>query len=473
MKHGLIAIYVVMGLWGYALAQGDHKGHEKTAEKAQYVCPMHPEVVSDQPGVCPICNMKLEKKTAESPAVIQDHKAHGGGSNSTEAQKTIYYCPMHPTYTSDRPGDCPICNMKLIERTGAPEVLTVRIPGQADVVVSPERQQLIGVRWGKVERRPLNKTLRTVGRVDYDEGKVSQVHLLIDGWIQHLFVDYTYQQVKKGQALFSVYSPDLVASQEEYLLALRAQKQFAENPFADVAAGASALLESAHRRLQLWGISDDQIKALSLRGTPLTALTIHAEHNGFVIEKQARAGMRVEAGMPLYVIADLSQVWVYADIYEYELSRVQVGQVVQVKPTYLPGQIIHGAVTYVNPVVDPQTRTGRVRIELPNPNGQLKPGMFADVEILISKGTGLVVPGSAVLDSGSRQIVFVNSGAGRFEPRQVKIGERFLDDYEVLEGLMEGETVVTSANFLIDAESQIKAALNAMSAGHQHGDRHD
>jgi RND family efflux transporter MFP subunit len=394
------------------------------------------------------------------------HAGHAERATAPAEKKTTrYHCPMHPHYISDRPGDCPICGMKLvpIEEEG----ITVSVPGLADVKISPERQQLIGVKTGAVERRPLSRAIRAVGKVDYDERKVTHIHARIQGWIQRLFVDYTGQLVRKHQPLFTIYSPELVATQEEYLLALRAKRSLQDNPFPDVASGSATLLEAARRRLLLWEVPEAQIAELERTGRPLTEVSILSHSDGFVIEKKALEGMRVEAGEDLYVLADLSNVWVYADIYEYELPLVKVGQGATVGLSYAQGESFRGKVVYVYPYMESQTRTARVRVELHNPGWKLKPGMFANVEIRTEQGEGLAVPGSAVLDSGERKVVFVDRGEGRFEPREVRLGVRVGKDFEVLQGLSEGERVITSANFLIDSESQIKAALEGM-GGHAH-----
>lgn len=437
-KHILLIVVVALPLLGIGCAKkgnGEATRHEGHAEKA---------VASATP---------------------QGHEGHEVASKEKKAKK--YHCPMHPSYISDKPGDCPICGMKLVPIQEQEEAITVSVPGLAEVKISPERQQLIGVKTGAVERRALDKTIRTVGKVDYDERNLAHVHTRIEGWIKKLFVNYTGQLVKKGQPLFTIYSPEVVATQEEYLLALRAKKSLQDNPFQDVASGSAALLEAARRRLLLWEISEAQIAELERTGKPFTEVVIASHSSGFVIEKKALEGMRVEAGEDLYVIADLSDVWVYADIYEYELPLVKVGQEATVSLSYYPGETFQGKVVYIYPYLETQTRTAKVRIEFPNPGWRLKPGMFANVEIETERGEGLVVPGSAVLDSGERKIVFVDRGEGRFEPREVKLGGRAGEGFEVLQGLSEGERVITSANFLIDSESQIKAALGAM-AGHQH-----
>ena len=412
---------------------------------------------------------------AEKAAATARQSHEGMGHEMPEAKppaekerKILFYRdPMHPQYTSPKPGTAPDCGMDLVPVYEDEAAITVSVPGQAEVKISPERQQLIGVKTGVVARRALDRTIRAVGRGDYDERNLVHIHTRVEGWIKELFVDYTGQFVKKHQPMFTIYSPELVATQEEYLLALRAKRSLQDNPFQDVASDATSLLEAARRRLLLWEVSEDQIAALERTGKPLMEVAIVSHAAGFVIEKRALEGMRVAPGEDLYMIADLSDVWVYADIYEYELASVQVGQEATVTLTAYPGETFRGKVVYIYPYVEDQTRTAKVRVELPNPGWRLKPGMFANVEIQTKRGEGLVVPGSAVLDSGTRQVAFVDRGAGRFEPREVKLGGRAGEDFEVLAGLSEGERVITSASFLIDSESQIKAALGAM-AGHQH-----
>lgn len=430
---------------------------------------MNPQYTSPTPGKAPdgMDLVPVYEDEADVAAVAegQGHEGHATGTTGENALK--YHCPMHPSYIADKPGECPICGMTLVPLEEQEEPITIAVPGLAEVRISPERQQLIGVRTGAVERRLLDKTIRTVGKVDYDERKVAHVHTRIDGWIKEIFVNYTGQLVKMHQPLFTLYSPELVATQEEYLLALRARQRLGDNPFQDVAAGSAGLLEAARRRLLLWEVSASQIAELERTGKPLMEVTINSHSEGFVVEKKALEGMRVEGGEDLYMLADLSDVWVYADIYEYELPLVEVGQQAAVRLSYYPGEEFRGEVVYIYPYLDSQTRTAKVRIEFPNPNWKLKPGMFANVEIQTERGEGLVVPGSAILDSGTRKTVFVDKGEGRFEPREVTLGGRAGDGFEVFSGLQEGEQVITSANFLIDSESQIKAALGAMT-GHQH-----
>ncbi len=331
------------------------------------------------------------------------------------------------------------------------------------VQISPERQQLIGVKFGIVEDKTMEKVIRTVGRVDYDEKRLVTVAPKIGGWIEKLYVDFTGRYVQKGEPLLTIYSPELVSAQEEYLIALRNLK--------DLPGSGSSLLESARRRLKLWDISDAQIKALEERREVSKTLTLHSPFNGFVLEKMAYQGMNVMPGMALFKLADLSVVWLYADIYEYEFPLIRLGQEGTIQLSYYPGESIKGKIIYIYPYMDSATRTVKVRFEVPNPHGKLKPEMFANVEIKIPMGKKLVVPEGAIIDTGTRQVAIVDRGSGYFEPREVKIGMKVNEDYVVLGGLKKGERVVTSANFLIDSESKFKEAIGGMAGmpGMEHG----
>jgi Cu(I)/Ag(I) efflux system membrane fusion protein len=338
------------------------------------------------------------------------------------------------------------------------------------VQISPERQQLIGVKFGRVEIRPLEKVMRTVGRVDYDEKRIVTISPKIGGWIDELFVDFTGRFVRQGEPLLTIYSPELVSTQEEYLVALRARKDLVKSPFPEVAASGNSLAESAKRRLKLWDISDDQIKALEESGQAKKTLTLFSPFSGFVLEKMAYKGMSVMPGMALYKLADLSVVWLYVDIYEYELPFVKLGQEATIQLSYLPGETFKGKAIYIYPSLNPETRTAKVRFEFPNPHGELKPEMYANAEIKVQLGQKLVVPDGAIIDTGIRQMAIVDKGGGYFEPREVKVMKGTENYYEVISGLKAGERVVTSANFLVDSESKLKEAMGGMMMpGMEHG----
>jgi membrane fusion protein, copper/silver efflux system len=341
------------------------------------------------------------------------------------------------------------------------------------VNISPERQQLIGVKIGTVEQRHLEKQIRTTGRVDYDEKRLVTISLKIGGWVEDLYVDFTGAYVKKGQPLLTIYSPELVSTQEEYIVALKAKEGFMKSPFPEVASSGDSLAASARRRLKLWDISDDQIKALEQSGQPQKTLTLHSPYEGFLLERMVYRGMNVIPGMALFKLADLSVVWIYADIYEYELPLIRLGQVASVRLAYLPSETFTGKVIYIYPSLDPKARTAKVRLEFPNPKGRLKPEMYADVNLKIDLGEKLTVPEGAVIDTGVRQVAFIDKGSGYFEPREVKLGVKVDQYYEVIEGLKPGERVVTSANFLIDSESSFKEAMGGMGGmpGMEHGSK--
>jgi len=322
--------------------------------------------------------------------------------------------------------------------------------------LSPDRQQLLGVVLTTVEKRQLAREIRTVGRVEYDERKLAFVNTKFGGWIERLDVDFTGVFVRKGQRLMAIYSPELVSAQEEYLLTMRAARALPGSQ------GGRELLDAARRRLLSWDIWESHIKELEATGRAQRILDIHSPISGYVIEKMALQGLRVEPGMNLYKIADITRVWIDAAIYEYEVPLIKLGQEATVDLSYAPGEVLRGRVSYIYPYLDEKTRTVRVRVEFPNPHGNLKPGMYADVVLRSERGEALAVPQTAVLDTGSRKLVFVSRGEGRFDPREIKTGYVAGGYYQVLEGLKPGEKVVTSANFLIDSESQLSTSTGQM-----------
>ncbi|MBS0159905.1 MAG: efflux RND transporter periplasmic adaptor subunit [Nitrospira sp.] len=321
---------------------------------------------------------------------------------------------------------------------------------------------MIGVKYQPVARRPLEKVIRTVGRVAVDERKLGKVTIKFHGWIEELFVSALGDHVKRGQQLFTIYSPDLVASQEEYLLALQGQKRLGTSEFPEVARGSQDLFEATKRRFQLWDITEDHLRELEYTGKVMKALPIHSPITGTVIRKEALAGAHVDPGEELYTIADLSHLWVLADIYEYELSFVKIGQQAAVTLSYDPGTVLKGKVGFIYPTLDPKTRTAKVRFELDNRDEKLKPDMYANVELRVELGVRLAIPQESIIESGAKQVVFLHLGEGRLEPRLIKTGVRAGEWSEVLDGLKEGEHIVTSANFLIDSESRLKSVVEGM-----------
>jgi RND family efflux transporter MFP subunit len=330
------------------------------------------------------------------------------------------------------------------------------------VTVSPEKQQLIGVRIATVERKPMVRTVRTVGIITYDETKVTHVHSKIEGWIDKLYVDYTGKLVEKGQPLFTIYSPDLLATQQEYLLAIKSKERLGDSSIPEVRSGAASLVEASKRRLALWDISENQIRELEENGQAQRTLTLYAPHSGFVIKKDANQGMRIMPDRELYTIADLSTVWVNVDIYENEIPFVRPGQTATVALSYDPNSTINGKVSFIYPYVDEKTRTAKARLDVPNPGFKLKPDMYVNAEIKIDGGRHLAVPEEAVLDSGMRKLVFVDKGNGHFEPKEVKLGAKLDGFYQIVSGLDEGQRIAASSAFLLDSESRLAEAMGAM-----------
>ncbi len=337
------------------------------------------------------------------------------------------------------------------------------VPGYAEVQIDPGKLQLFGVTTEKLQIRDLSKTLRTVGLVEVDERKIANVQTKFKGWIEELFVNFTGTPVSCGEPLFSVYSPDLLTAQEEYLLALEGDEHPVEGMFGEELTKSNEdLLDAARGRLELWDVPEEEIQRLTETRIPSKTLTIDSPVEGIVLKKNAFVGMNVEPGMNIFTIADLSHVWVMADIYEQDISWIKMGQKATLTLTSFPGKSLTGSVAFVSFVVEPSTRTMKVRFDFDNPNEQLKPGMYATVEMQINMGNALAVPESAVIDTGQRKIVFVQTGKGRFEPREVQLGFKAGPYYQVIGGLDSNEEVVTSSQFLIDSESRLKAAGGGM-----------
>ena len=326
------------------------------------------------------------------------------------------------------------------------------------VVIPAVTRQLIGVRTVAVTYAPLEQEVRAVGTVEYDERKLTKVNLRVSGWIEQVFVNAIGQSVRAGQPLLTLYSPDLLATQDEYLLAVKAQAQLEGSPVAEARQQAAALVASARERLRLWNLTDEQIGAIERRGKAERVLALYAPSSGIVLKRQALPGNYVEPGTTLYELADLSTVWINGDIYESEIQSVKLNQPAKVTFEAYPSETFPGKVTYIYPYLNEATRTVRVRMEFPNPHLKLKPGMYGNVVLGVDAGRRLVVPKEAVLDSGLRQLVFLDLGQGVYQPYPVKLGRRSQEYVEVLEGVKEGDRVVTSANFLLDAESKLASA---------------
>jgi RND family efflux transporter MFP subunit len=406
-------------------------------------------------GKVPFLHEKGEVEHAgrEIPTASVPQKIEG-----KKEKKILYWTdPMMPGYKSDKPGKSPM-GMEMVpvyEEEGV-------IPGT--IKIDPATVKSIGVRTEKVIKRPLHKTIMAVGRIDYDERRVTHIHTKIQGWVEKLYVDFTGKEVREGDVLLEVYSPELVSAQQEYLLALEYAKTLKDSTVEEVASGAKSLLESARRRLQLFDVAEHQIKELEKTRQPMKTLHIHSPTHGIVVKKDILQGMFVTPEMHLYVVTDISKIWVYADIYEYEIPWVKVGQEAEMTLSYFPGKVYKGVVTYIYPYLQAETRTVKVRMEFDNPNWGLKPDMYANVK-LESKiaDSAIVIPADAVIRSGVRNIIIVSKPGGVFEPRDVKIGLDTGDGYlQILEGAKEDEEIITSAQFLIDSESKLKEAIDEM-----------
>lgn len=416
--------------------------------------PMHPWYKADKPGIAPDCGMELVPKYAdEEPAQSQAAAKPGD-------RKILYwYDPMHPAYKSDKPGIAPDCGMELVPKYADEDGSSM---ASGTVTISSDKQQLMGIRTGTVERKPLIRDIRTTAQIVAEDSRIGHVHVKVPGFIDKVYADSVGQLVKKGQPLFTLYSPDLVSAQEEYLIAKRGQKYLEGAPYQEVSHGAQSLLRSARERLKLWDISDDQIAKLDETGEVKKTMTFYSPVSGFITERKVFPQISVTPETDLYTVSDLSSVWATADIYENEVPFVRVGQMVNLTLAYYPGKSYHGRISFIYPTVDPQTRTLKVRLEVPNPKFELKPQMFADAQIKVNYGTKLLVPQDAVLNSGTEQTVFVVREGGKFEPRMVTVGPVIDGNAVILSGLKEGETIVTSGNFLIDSESQMKSATGGM-----------
>lgn len=491
VRWGLVFL---MGLAAFAAANyryrwigGCSSGRESGTV---YYCPMHPGVQKDHPGDCPICSMSLVPKPkagdgkgkvaaqaqaqaqaqAEAQAQAQTQartqaqaQAAGGdadGPHPSAEGSGEYDCPMHPEVTSTDPNaTCDRCGMKL-EPTPSGQVTPPKdaqgVPGLVPVRLSPERIQLMGLRTARVTRETLAPKLRTVGTVVANEKGLAVIQTRVPGWIEELKVEETGQKVEKGQLLATLYSPELLTAQQEYLNARKWAQKPNEGQVSDLSAG---LEKDARQRLELWGISTKEIEEIQRTGEPMHAVALRSPVSGYVMEKVAVRGLYVQPGTALFQIADLSTVWVLAEVYEYEMGRVKVGQPAWIEFSAYPGEKFQGKLTFVYPSLNPDTRTLRVRLEFKNPDLRLKPGMYGHVYIELERAEALVVPEQAIVDTGVFQYVFVALPGGMFEPRQVTVGTRDRGKVQVLRGVAEGETVVTTANFLLDSESRLQAAI--------------
>ena len=414
-------------------------------------------------------------------------------NQSTKPSDVDYYtCTMHPSVHAEAPGKCPICGMDLVpvmKKTASPSASEASsggglqgmagMPGMQsskqtsggsshEFVVPVERQQQIGVSYATVTRAPLHHTIRAVGTVEPDLQKHWAFVARVDGYVKELFVSSAGQEVEKDAPLMSIYSPDVLTTERELVMLLRMRDEAKSK---DSRATPERLVAAAESRLRQWNITDEQIAEIERKRQPQETLTLRSPFRGVVQEVPAHQGVNVKVGDHLIDIADLSVVWVSAEFYESELSMLKTGQAVTVISSSYPNEKFEGQVAVISPFLDQTKRTAKVRIDIPNPDFKLQPGMYANVELGMDMGEGLVVPASAVMPTGSREIAFVDKGGGKLDVRVVELGEQIGDHYEVKSGLAEGERVIASANFLIDAESKVQGALADFAAArseHRH-----
>jgi Cu(I)/Ag(I) efflux system membrane fusion protein len=455
-----------------ALFQGQQAATRTTATGGErrvlyWYDAMSPQHHYDKPGKAPD-GMDLVPQYAEDNS-SQSASPASASAPSGERKILYWYDAMSPQHHYNKPGKAPD-GMDLVPQyaednssQGGSATTTAAMPA-GTVKIAPEKQQLIGVRTATVERQSLARTVRTTGLLTSDETKLAHIHVKVNGYIDKSYVDFVGQLVKKGQPLFTLYSPDLVATEEEYLIAKRGAQEMGSSQFPDVSQGSQSLLRSTRERLKLWDISDEQIKKLDETGEVTKTLTFYSPVSGFVTDRKAFPQTAVTPDMDLYAISDLSTIWVNADVYEYEVPFVKVGQTADMQLSYYAGRTYTGKITYIYPTVDPVSHTVKARIEFANPNFDLKPQMFANVQLKINYGKQIVVPQEAIMDSGDKQYVFVVHDGGLFEPRAIQMGAKLEGNVVVLSGLNAGETIVTSGNFLIDSESRLKSAM----AGMQH-----
>jgi len=391
-------------------------------------------------------------------------EASSSGSAATVANKPLYQCPMHPSITSNHPGDCPICGMKLVEvdqKQDQPRHEESRaVKGMAEVTIDPTRQQLIGLRTAKVGKGAISNVWRTVARIQVAPSRVRKTNVKVEGFVERIFVDFVGQSVRKGQPLFSIYSPSLLAAQSEYLLALSSRDAL-------VKAGAlsdngDTLVAASRRRLELWDVTASEIERLTRTREPSKTLTLVSPIAGVVTAKSVVQGARVSPGEAPYEITDLGEVWVMADAYESDISRIRPHMKASLTLAAYPNRTFTGMVAFIDPLLDPKTRTAKVHLHFANPTRELKPEMFGQVTLEGVSQEGLQVPADAVIRAGAQDVVFVALGNGRFEPKAVELGARNGEMLEVKAGLEVGTEVVTRANFLVDSESQLRASLAAI-----------
>ena len=458
------------GAFGFVLAQRLAKGgpsaehaHAMSQGAEKYQCPMHPTIIQDHPGDCPICGMKLVKMSSPS-ASSSSSAAAGAGAAAGERKVLFYRSPMNPKQTSPSPRKddmgmdyVPVYADDLSDNSPP-------VAGLATVDIDPSRQQLIGLSTAEAKLAKVGGAWRTVGRVVVDETRVHHVNLKVAGFVERIYVDFIGKQVYKGQPLFSMYSPELLAAQDEYFLALKT-RGILSAPSASPDLGNDTLVNASRRKLALWDVSEKTLDQIAQTGQTTKTITFYSPASGVITKKDVVQGMKLDAGAMPYEIVDLSTVWVVADVYESELRFVKEGMPATLTLNAFPNREFNGKTVFIDPMLDPMTRTVKVRITFPNPTKELKPEMFGEVVLKGVPHDGVTVPIDAVIDSGTTHIVFAALGNGKFSPRLVRLGDSDGTQVEVVSGLSAGEQVVTRANFLVDSESRLRASLAELAGG--------
>jgi len=405
----------------------------------------------------------------------------GTAPKTAQQCKEVYVCPMHTQIIKERPGDCPICGMTLVKKeikeegagksTGGMEGMPMPgggAPAEAGlnrVTLDPRQRMLANVATTLVMQKSISQDINTVGKIAVNEQNLRKVTARYGGRIELLAVNFTGQPVRKGQLVMSIYSPELLSTQKEYLIAKQSSERLKNSGFPEIAKGSEGVLDAARTRMKLWGVTDAQIDALDKTGEARPVIDIYSPVSGTIMDIKMRQGDYVMEGSEVYTVADLSRIWMLADVYEYEFSKVSLGSEVEVTADAFPGRVFRGKVAFIDPSVNPESRTVKVRVDLPNPSGILKPEMFVNARIFSKPINGLVVPASAVLYTGNRNVAWVEVEPNIFEPRDLKLGLRSGDDYLVLSGLKEGESVVSQGGFLIDSEAQLRASASGAMPG--------
>jgi len=422
-------------------------------------------------------------------AMIRQQSRHEVALGQAATEKDVYYCPMHKTYHSDKPGNCPICSMKLVKlegpgtataaevaakvepNTGAAAAAPIPSPPSQDnaIFVPPEKQQLIGMRSVPAVMGTLTKDIRIVGKVSYDETRLTHIHSKVSGYIEEVFADSVGKPVRAGDPLFTIYSPDLVATEQDFLLALKSRDLLRTSTVASAAQGSENLIAAARERLRLWDVTDQEIQRLETEGKMKRAIAVYSPVSGVVMERAAyHHGTFVDPSKDLFTIVDLSRVWVLGEAYETDLPFIRTGQAADIELPYSGGgRKMRGRVDFIYPFLDPKSRTAQVRMEFANPDLSLKPEMFTNISMSVSVGWQLLVPQDAVMDTGSEQYVFIDKGDGYVQPRKVKVSAEAGEKVGIEQGLKPGERVVTAANFVVDSESRLKGALAGMGSPSQ------